>query len=77
VGALGGLLLSVILGLVTGPEAEFLVLGAVFALAGAISAAGTLALARSAEKRAWLGAETEVAERVNKDDARELPGAGS
>jgi hypothetical protein len=77
-GALGGLLLSVILRLVAGPDAEFLVLGPVFAVAGAISAAGTLALARRAEKRALLGAETEVAERVvNKDGAREVPRAGS
>ena len=69
-GALGGVLLSVVVGFAAG--AEFLVLGTVFAVAGAISAAGTLALARSAEMRALVAAETEVAERVvDNDDARE------
>jgi hypothetical protein len=53
-GALGGLLLSGIVRLAAGADAEFAVLGPVFALAGAISAAGTLALARKAEKRALL-----------------------
>ena len=50
-GAIGGLLLAGTLVLVLGPEGEFLVVGTVFALAGAISAAGTLALARRAEQR--------------------------
>ena len=75
-GALGGVLLSVVVGFAAG--AEFLVLGSVFGVAGAISAAGTLALARSAERRALVGAETEVTERVvDTDETRELPGAGS
>jgi hypothetical protein len=51
-GALGGLLLSGGVVLAAGPEGEFLVLGPVFALAGAVSAAGTLALARRSEARA-------------------------
>jgi hypothetical protein len=54
-GALGGLLLSGILVLAAGPAGEFLVLGPVFALAGAISAAGTLALARRTEDRELRG----------------------
>jgi hypothetical protein len=62
-GALGGLLLAGILVLVLGPTGEFLVLGPVFALAGAISAAGTLALATRAEKRELLDANAEAAER--------------
>jgi hypothetical protein len=45
-GALGGLLFSGVFALVAGLGGEFLVLGPVFALAGAGSAAGTLALAR-------------------------------
>ena len=64
-GAIGGLLLSGIVVMAAGP-AEFLVLAPVFATAGAISAAGTLALARKAEKRALLDAVGEAAE----------PGAG-
>ena len=50
-GALGGLLLSGIFVLAAGLGGEFLVLGPVFALAGAGSAAGTLALARRTAKR--------------------------
>jgi hypothetical protein len=53
-GALGGLLLSGIVALAAGADGEFVVVGPVFALAGAISAAGTLALARRAEKQARL-----------------------
>jgi hypothetical protein len=49
-GALGGLLLSVIVNLVAGPGGDMLVVAPVFALAGAISAMGTLALARRAEE---------------------------
>jgi hypothetical protein len=55
-GALGGLLLSGVVSLAAGPGGEMLVLGPVFALSGAISAAGTLALARRAERRALLDA---------------------
>ena len=67
VGALGGFLLSGIVRLAAGADAEFAVLAPVFALAGAISAAGTLALARKAEKR----------ELLDKDQAREpLAGRG-
>ena len=53
-GALGGVLLSGILVLATGAVADFVVLGPVFAVAGAISATGTLALARRAAGRELL-----------------------
>ena len=66
-GALGGLLLSGIVRLAAGADAEFVVLGPVFALAGAISAAGTLALARKAEKR----------ELLDRNQSRELLGVGA
>ena len=59
-GALGGLLLSGGVVLAAGPEGEFLVLGPVFALAGAVSAAGTLALARRSEARALPGPNADV-----------------
>lgn len=72
-GALGGLLLSGILVLATGLGGEFLVLGPVFALAGAGSAAGTLALARRAQERASLDANAEAAQPgLTEDAAREL-----
>lgn len=59
-GALGGVLLSGLVGLAAGPDAEFLVLGPVFALAGAISATGTLALARAAERRELRAGDAEL-----------------
>jgi hypothetical protein len=49
-GALGGLVVCGIVALTAGPGADLLVAGTVFALAGAISAAGTLVLARRAEE---------------------------
>ena len=49
-GALGGLLLSVIVNFAAGLGGDMLVVASVFALAGAISAMGTLALARRAEE---------------------------
>ena len=74
-GALGGLLLSGIVVLFAGPGGEFLVMGPVFALAGAISAAGTLALARRAEDRALLDGNADAAESgLMKDETRKLPG---
>lgn len=60
-GAIAGVLLAGVVTIAAGPGGEFLVLGPVFALAGAISAAGTLALARRAEERALLDASTEAA----------------
>lgn len=48
-GALGGIILAGVMRIVVGPEASFIGLGALFAGAGAISATGTLALARRAE----------------------------
>ncbi len=61
-GAVGGLLLSGILVLATGLGGEILVLGPVFALAGAGCAAGSLALARRAGERELLDAGADVAE---------------
>ena len=49
-GAIGGLLLSAIVNLVAGPGGDMLVVAPVFAAAGAISAMGTLALARRGEE---------------------------
>ena len=70
-GALGGLLLSGVVVWAAGPAGELLVLGPVFALAGAISAAGTLALARRTEERVLLEARAEAAEAgLNIDEAR-------
>jgi hypothetical protein len=70
-GALGGLLLSGGVALAAGPPGDFLVVGTVFALAGAISAAGTLVLARRAEEGNLLEADVESGVlQANKDDER-------
>jgi hypothetical protein len=75
-GALGGLLLSGIVSLAAGPG-NLVVLAPVFGLAGAISASGTLALARRAEERELLETDAESAEdRLMKDEVRELPRSG-
>ena len=76
-GALGGLLLSGIVGLAAGLEGEFLVLGPVFAVAGAVSAAGSLALARRAEGRVLrdTGADAEQVG-LTEAERRELLGGG-
>jgi hypothetical protein len=77
-GAVGGLLLSGILvvAVALGGETlwgEFLVLGPVFALAGAASAAGSLALARMAEHRELPDPGAEPAEAgLTEDERREL-----
>lgn len=47
-GAVGGLILAAGVRVVAGPDAELLALGPIFAAAGAVSASGTLALARRA-----------------------------
>lgn len=74
-GALGGLLLSGIVTVAAGPGAEILVMGPVFAAAGAISASGTLALARRGEERPLLDANAEANEvGFEKNESRELPG---
>ena len=74
-GAVGGLLLSGILVLVTGLGGEFLVLGPVFALAGAGCATGSLALARMAEDRELPDAGADVAEvGLTEGEAQELLG---
>lgn len=64
-GAVGGFLLSGIFVLAAGLLQEFLFLGPLFALAGAASAAGSLALARRAERWSNLPRET--------SDQRRLP----
>jgi hypothetical protein len=65
-GAAGGLLLSGILALTAGPGGESLLLVPVLALAGAGSAAGTLALARKAESPRLLdtGASVDSTDRA-------------
>lgn len=61
-GGVGGFLLSGIFAWAAGLGGEFLVLGPVLALAGAGSAAGSLALARMAEDRELLDASADVDE---------------
>ncbi len=61
-GAVGGLLLSGVVSLFAG-LGELLVLSTVFAAAGALSAAGTLTLARRAERQALLDAPGGAGER--------------
>ena len=58
-GALGGVLIAAIVNVAAGPAPDFTMIGAVFALAGAISATGTLAIARRAEKRELLQGSSE------------------
>ncbi len=78
-GGVGGLLLSGIfvlaVALAGDTTLEILVLGPVFALAGAGSAAGSLALARRAEERELLDASADVGEAGRTGDkAKELLG---
>jgi hypothetical protein len=79
-GGIGDLLLSGIFVLAAAPGGQglgeaLLVLGPVFALAGAGSAAGSLALARMAEDRELLDASADVGEAgLAEDEARELLG---
>lgn len=74
-GAIAGLLFSVPLVLTGG---EFVVwLGPVVALAGAVSAAGTLALARKAEERELLDAAADLSDvGLSEDETRQLLGDG-
>ncbi|KPK65194.1 MAG: hypothetical protein AMS21_05385 [Gemmatimonas sp. SG8_38_2] len=73
-GGIGGLLLSGIFVLAAALGGDvFLVLGPIFALSGAGSAAGSLALARMGEDRGLLDARTDVGEPgLTEDEAREL-----
>ncbi len=73
-GALGGVLLSGFVALAVGSGGELLVLVPVFAVAGAVSAAGTLALARRGEGRELLDAGAEPAAEPGEDEARKLLG---
>jgi hypothetical protein len=79
-GGLGGLLFSAIFvsaaGLF-GNALELLVLAPVFGLAGAASAAGSLALARRADDRELLEAGADLADaRLTESETRELLGEG-
>jgi len=77
-GGLGGLLFSGVFVPVAGLSADaILLLGPIFALAGAACASGTLALARTAENPDHLDAGAEVEEAgLTDDEARELLGDG-
>jgi len=77
-GGLGGLLFSGVFVPLSGQGADILlVLGPVFALAGAGCAAGSLALARRADDRELLDASADVSEvGLSGDEARELLGDG-
>jgi hypothetical protein len=76
-GAVGGLLLSGVISWAAGLGGEFLVLGPVFALAGATCAAGSLAIARRAQDRISLdgGADAADAELADGEE-RDLLGHG-
>jgi hypothetical protein len=72
-GGVGGLLLAGTFAWAAGLGGEFLVLGPVFALAGAGSASGTLALARRAEDRESLEAGADAgAAGLTEGEARDL-----
>jgi hypothetical protein len=76
-GAVSGLLFSAILGSVLGLGAELLVLGPVVTLAGAASAAGTLALAKKAEERESFATTADLAEvGLSDEETRQLLGDG-
>jgi len=76
-GAIAGLLFWVTLALALSLGGEFLVLGPVVALAGAVSAAGTLALARKAEERELLDAAADLSDvGLSEDETRQLLGDG-
>jgi hypothetical protein len=63
-GAAGGLALFSMLALTAGPGGERLFLAPLLTLAGASSAAGTLALARKAGRRESLGAAADAVDRL-------------
>ena len=81
-GGVGGLLLSVLfvsaVALAEGPAflTNLVFLAPVFAVAGAGSAAGSLALARMGENRDLLGAGEEAEPGLIDDDSRRLLGGG-
>lgn len=81
-GAVSGLLLSgiFVVGAALGGEAlggEVLVLGPVLAMASAVCAVGSLAMARRAERRELSGPSGDPAEaELTEDEKRELPGRG-
>ena len=67
-GAFAGLLFSMTLGAALGLAEELLVLGPAVTLAGAVSAAGTLALAKKAEEHASVAAAADVADVALRED---------
>lgn len=72
-GAVGGLLLSAVFSWAAGLGGESLMLGLVFALAGAGSAAGTLALARRADEGKSLDAGPDLDQAgISDEEARKL-----
>jgi len=77
-GGIGGLLFSLIFVLAAGLAGDvLLVVGPVFALSGAGCAAGSLALARTAEDRDRIDAGTQVTEAgLTDDETRKLLGGG-
>lgn len=64
-GALGGLVLAGIVNVAAGPGPELTVIGPLFALAGAVSAAGTLAIARRGEKRELIASGSETSDSLS------------
>ena len=76
-GAFAGLIFSIALGSALGLGEELLVLGPVVTLAGAVSAAGTLVLARKAEERESLTATADLADvGLSEEETRRLLGDG-
>lgn len=79
-GAVGGFVLAglfVSVAALFGDSINVLVMGTVFAVAGSVSAAGSLALARVAEDRELLDASADVgAVGLSEDEARDLLGDG-
>jgi len=76
-GAIAGLLFSGTLALALNLGGGFLMLGPVVALAGGVSAAGTLALARKAEERELLAAAADHSDAgLSEDELRQLLGDG-
>lgn len=72
-GAVGGALLSIAVDRAAGPSGDLLALGALFAAAGAVSATGTLALARRAERRELLAADAGAIDRAAEREALRAP----
>ncbi len=72
-GALGGLLIAGLVTVMAGPGGEVLVVAPVFAAAGALSAAGTLALARRASGQALSDGTIDAIDAAADDARPRLP----